>query len=72
MDGYWALLKVLSVGTFGGLDAFDSTDSIVNNKIALKFRDIIAFYFYAVNSVLFLKQTVSRYLGQLVRLPLDS
>ena len=72
MDGYWALLKVLSVGAFGGLDAFDSTDSIVNNKIALKFRDIIAFYFYAVNSVLFLKQTVSRYLGQLVRLPLDS
>ena len=72
MDGYWALLKVLSVGTFGGLDAFDSTDSIVNNKIALKFRDIIAFYFYAVNSVLFLKKIVSRYLGELIRLPLDS
>ena len=72
MDGYWALLKVLPVGTFGGLDAFDTTDSIVNNKIALKFRDAITVYFYAVNSVLFLQKIVSRYLGELIRLPLDS
>ena len=72
MDGDWALLKVLPVGAFGGLQAFDSSDSIVNNKITLKFRDTIAFYFFTVNSVLFLKEIVSRYQGELIRLPLDS